>query len=107
MQITLSDSARAKLRELLSARGGTPSVRLGLRSGGCKGFEQFIELSPTIAPEDQTIDDAGLLLVVDKKSAILLDNLTLDWQSSLTVKRFVFTFPDKKAACSCGNSFSV
>jgi iron-sulfur cluster assembly protein len=107
MHITISDSARAKLSELLAARGGGTSIRLGLRSGGCKGFEQLIDLMPLITQDDEIIDANGLSIIIDKKSSVLLNGLVLEWVSSLTEKRFVFTFPSKKSACSCGSSFSI
>jgi iron-sulfur cluster assembly protein len=107
MPIALSDSAKQKMSELVATRDGSCAIRVGLRSGGCKGFEQFIELSATESVGDHIIDCEKFKILIDKKSATLLNGATLDWKTSLTESRFVFIFPDTKPSCSCGKSFSV
>lgn len=107
MQITVSDSAKSKLSELLASRGGTPSVRVGLRSGGCKGFEQYVELSALPMTDDTVIDCGAFQVYIDKKSTILLGAATLDWKKTLTESRFAFIFPQAASPCSCGKSFSL
>jgi iron-sulfur cluster assembly protein len=44
---------------------------------------------------------------VDPKSYPLLDNLTLDFRSSLMENSFVWHNPNVKRSCSCGKSFAV
>lgn len=107
MQITISESAKSKLDELLTARAGPRTVRVGLRSGGCKGFEQLIELAATEMPEDDVIDCNSFSVLIDKKSAVLLTGAMLEWKKSLTESKFVLTFPESKPTCSCGKSFAI
>lgn len=107
MNIVISDDAKARLLEISGTEAATPRFRLGLRSGGCKGFEQYIELNPLILDNDQVLEVSGITLVVDQKSSKLIDGMTLDWKNTLTEKRFVFTFPNKGTSCSCGSSFSL
>ncbi|HKW14531.1 MAG TPA: iron-sulfur cluster assembly accessory protein, partial [Candidatus Krumholzibacteria bacterium] len=46
-------------------------------------------------------------IAVDKKSKLFLHGLTLDYTTGLNGKGFVFTNPNAKATCGCGESFTV
>ena len=107
MQFTISESAKSKLDELLTTRTGPRAARVGLRAGGCRGFEQLIELGAMEMPEDEVINYDSLTILMYKKSAVLLAGAILEWKKSLTESRFVITFPDNKPICSCGKSFSI
>ncbi|MCE2809446.1 MAG: iron-sulfur cluster assembly accessory protein [Planctomycetaceae bacterium] len=66
-------------------------VRVGVVAGGCSGFEYSMNF--------------GISVVVDKKSALLLDGTTLDWYSSLERSGFTFNNPNAVKSCGCGKSF--
>jgi iron-sulfur cluster assembly protein len=107
MNLTITDAARAKISELQATRSTGAAVRIGLRAGGCKGFEQLIELDPVITDSDTTFDIDGIFIVIDKKSVVLMPTLKLDWTGDLLGKRFVFILPESKNSCSCGSSFNI
>jgi iron-sulfur cluster assembly protein len=107
MSFTITPAAEAQIKAVCAERGCAPAIRVGLKSGGCKGFEQRIEFNPLTMPEDLVEDISGIKFVVDPKSKILLSGMELTWVTSLTEKRFVFTLPGKGPECSCGKSFSL
>jgi iron-sulfur cluster assembly accessory protein len=44
---------------------------------------------------------------VDPRSHRFIDGTTLDYDTSLVSKGFIFNNPNAKASCGCGTSFSV
>ena len=44
---------------------------------------------------------------IDPKSHRLIDGTTLDYDTSLVSRGFIFNNPNAKSTCGCGTSFSV
>jgi iron-sulfur cluster assembly protein len=59
------------------------------------------------AEQDDEYDCHGVKLVVDKKSALLLDGTTIDWYEGLDARGFKFDNPNVVKSCGCGSSFQV
>ena len=107
--ISLTDKAVAMAKSRLIKRG-TPeaSLRLGVRGGGCSGFNYVIEFSDDTPRErDYVYDFDGLRVLVDKKSLIYLAGSVLDWESTLMQQGFKFKNPREASSCGCGHSFTV
>jgi iron-sulfur cluster assembly accessory protein len=49
----------------------------------------------------------GSHVYIDPKSFSFLDGTTLDYDTSLVSKGFIFNNPNAKSSCGCGTSFSV
>ena len=49
----------------------------------------------------------GARLFIDPKSHRFIDGTTLDYDTSLVSKGFIFNNPNAKSSCGCGTSFSV
>src|SRR2546428_11422986 len=64
--ITLTDSASAKVKELMEAEGNEElALRVAVRPGGCSGFSYEMFFDTDIASDDLTSDAGGGNLVVD------------------------------------------
>lgn len=108
--IQVSDSARQKAQELMKEEGFDPNedfVRVGVKSGGCSGLEYVLKFDNQISEMDQTFEDNGLRIVVDKKSILYLAGTTLEYSGGLNGKGFVFNNPNATRTCGCGESFSL
>lgn len=83
-------------------------VRIGVRGGGCGGFEYAFHFDENFdEKQDTKYESNGVQVVVDNKSALYLDGLTVDWQETLEKRGFTFDNPNSTRSCGCGNSFSV
>jgi iron-sulfur cluster assembly protein len=105
----LSKLAGEKIKDQLEKRG-TPnsSLRLGIKGGGCSGYNYVIKFEDQEPKEkDLVFNLEGVTLIIDKKSIIYLNGSTLDWEKSLLKQGFKFVNPNEKASCGCGHSFSV
>jgi iron-sulfur cluster assembly protein len=49
----------------------------------------------------------GVKVWIDPRSHRLLDGTTLDYDTSLLSRGFVFENPRAKSTCGCGTSFSI
>jgi iron-sulfur cluster assembly accessory protein len=93
------------LRKQQLAGGG---LRVGLRAGGCAGYEYVFGWEQEPRPDDSVFagpDEARIF--VDPRSFRLLDNAVLDYDTNLVSKGFFFQNPNAKSTCGCGTSFST
>jgi|APLak6261663012_1056037.scaffolds.fasta_scaffold01146_3 iron-sulfur cluster assembly protein len=81
-------------------------VRLGIQGGGCSGLSYKLSYD-TPKEKDHQIEMHGVSVLVDRKSAIYLKGMTLDFNDSLNGRGFVFKNPNATNTCGCGESFSI
>ncbi|MBC7473063.1 MAG: iron-sulfur cluster assembly accessory protein [Candidatus Sericytochromatia bacterium] len=82
------------------------SVRLSVQGGGCSGLSYKLSYDQ-VKEKDHQILIHGVTVLVDRKSAIYLKGMTLDFNDSLSSRGFVFVNPNATNTCGCGESFSV
>ena len=102
--ITVTDSAKKQLDEILMDDVSMKYVRAFITGGGCSGFNYGFTLEVDKEEDDFVIDN----LVVDALSMNYFDNATIDFTSDkLKGSQFVISNPNAKTTCGCGSSFSV
>ncbi len=106
--VTLTPAAQEQVRVLLAEEKDPEGVglRLGIQGGGCSGLSYVLELSEK-DEKDTVLDYDGFQVYLDPKSTIYLSGITLDFQSGLQGKGFVFQNPMAANTCGCGESFSL
>ncbi|MBX3179556.1 MAG: iron-sulfur cluster assembly accessory protein [Candidatus Hydrogenedentes bacterium] len=85
---------------------GKEGVRLGVKGGGCSGFSYVLDFDNP-REGDNTLEQDGVKFFMDRKSAIYLKGIVLDYRAGLQGKGFVFQNPNATSTCGCGESFSV
>ena len=105
--ITLTETAAAKVAELLAQEGNAElALRVAVRPGGCSGFSYEMFFDSEFASDDLQSDFNGVRVVVDPSSAQLLTGATLDYKDSLQGGGFSINNPNATRSCGCGQSFS-
>ncbi|NVJ23507.1 MULTISPECIES: HesB/IscA family protein [Myxococcus] len=106
--IVVADSAVARLKELLEQRQ-TPDagLRLAVKGGGCSGLQYSMEWSEKSRERDKIFERDGVRVFVDPKSYLYLIGTELVFEQTLMASGFKLNNPNIKAACGCGESFSV
>ena len=105
--ITLTEKAISKLRDHLSQEPESIGVRMGVRGGGCSGFQYTFSTVTEEDPADKKFEQSGVTVYIDKKSYIFLINTEIDYVDDLMGSGFKFNNPSAKRSCGCGESFGV
>ena len=107
--IQITENAARQIQKMLAKnRIDDGALRIGVKAGGCSGFEYVFAWAAEPRPDDQVFVGPGDAKVyVDSRSLRLLDGTLLDYDTSLISKGFTFSNPNAKSTCGCGVSFSV
>src|SRR4051794_9932245 len=107
--ITISDKGAENVREVLGFQGAdvtTTGLRVGVRGGGCSGFQYNLAFDEQ-RDGDTVFEDHGLKLLVDRASLPYVSGSIIDYVDSLQGAGFQVNNPNVVAACGCGSSFRV
>ena len=107
--VQISENA-AKLIRKMTDKHGLPDggLRIGIKAGGCSGLSYTFAWEPAARQGDYVFEGPeGSKVFVDPKSFKFIDGTTLDYDTSLVSKGFIFNNPHAKSTCGCGTSFSV
>jgi iron-sulfur cluster insertion protein len=105
--ITLTNSASAKVKELIAAEGNSElALRVAVRPGGCSGFSYEMFFDSDFAPDDLQAEYGGVKVVIDPASAQWLSGASLDYKEGLMGAGFTVNNPNTTRSCGCGQSFS-
>jgi iron-sulfur cluster assembly protein len=106
--VTLTAIATEKVRGFLGQQEaeGEVGLRVGVRGGGCSGFQYALALDEQ-RDDDHVFDDDGIRLLVDPASLQYVDGSQVDFTESLMGSGFEVNNPNVVAACGCGSSFRV
>lgn len=105
MNITLTEKAHGRLKEIIASKGEDLALRVMVRAGGCSGFEYGMALERTPRTDDQLFEHEGIKVVVDPASSEYLDGSIIDFVDNLMGGGFAINNPNAVAACGCGQSF--
>jgi iron-sulfur cluster assembly accessory protein len=104
--ITLTAGAAGKVKELLNEEGRDDiALRVAVQPGGCSGLRYAMYLDDQVSDKDQTAEQFGVRLVVDKMSVPYLSQATIDFVDSLEASGFTIDNPAAQGGCACGHSF--
>jgi len=107
--INLTDKGAEKVREFLASQSAvaeTAGLRVGVRGGGCSGFQYALAFDQQ-RDDDSVFEDKGIRLLVDHQSLPYVHGSTIDFVDGLQGAGFKVENPNVIAACGCGSSFRV
>ncbi|HET8598079.1 MAG TPA: iron-sulfur cluster assembly protein IscA [Castellaniella sp.] len=107
MAITLTQQAADHIRRHLEKRGKGLGLRLGVKPSGCSGMSYQLEYVDDPVDGDQVFEQFGARLYVAPDSLPYLQGTELDYAREGLNEGFRFRNPNEKAACGCGESFTV
>jgi iron-sulfur cluster assembly protein/iron-sulfur cluster insertion protein len=105
--VLLTETAVAKVRELIAAEGEPGlALRMGVRPGGCSGYSYEMFFDSAVEPGDIVEEFGEVRVVVDPESVSKLAGATLDYKDGLMGAGFAINNPNVSRSCGCGSSFS-
>ena len=105
--VQISPEALPHIKRLL-VKDGRPDafLRIGVKGGGCSGFEYVLRLDTRRLPIDSEIEIDGISISCDAKSARFLEGSTLVYTGNLIGGGFKIENPNAAPSCGCGTSFT-
>src|ERR1700683_450204 len=107
--ITLTDNGAEKVRDFMATQSTvaeTAGLRVGVRGGGCSGFQYALAFDEQ-RDGDTVFEDKGIRLLVDRPSLAYVSGSVIDFVDGLQGAGFKVENPNVIAACGCGSSFRV
>lgn len=108
--ITLTDAAAERVRRLMAKAEGHDEVlglRVGVKSRGCSGMSYFVEYAKETKKFEEVVEDKGVKIFIDPTAVMFLIGSEMDYKDDKFQTGFVFTNPNEKSRCGCGESFNV
>jgi len=109
--ISLTDSAAARIHEIMAQSSGDAAPALGLRvgvkKGGCAGMEYTFEIARETNKGDEVVSEKDATVIVDAKAVLFLLGTELDFRTDRFSSTFVFNNPNQVSACGCGESVEI
>lgn len=106
--MTITDAAAEKVKAMLAGRGKpSAGVRIGVRTKGCSGMSYTLEFADEKGPFDEVVEDKGVTVLIDPKATMFIVGTEMDYREDKLESGFVFSNPNEKGRCGCGESFHV
>ncbi|SIT94712.1 HesB/IscA family protein [Pontibacter indicus] len=106
--IALTERALAEVKNIMQEKNvpAEYGLRIGVQGGGCSGMSYLLGFDK-VKDSDEVYNLDGLSLIMDKKHAMYVLGMEVDFQDGLNARGFVFNNPQAKSTCGCGSSFSA
>lgn len=105
--IEVTEKAVAQIKRIL-AKDGRPNafLRVGVKGGGCSGFEYVMKLDTLRKAIDLEKEFDGVTVVCDANFFFYVSGSTLFYTGNLIGGGFKFDNPNAGRSCGCGTSFT-
>ena len=106
--LSVTEAAARRVRTMAEREGRRDAcLRLRIVAGGCDGFSYRLSLEDTPVADDNVIAAHGVRVLIDPRSAPLVQGSTLDFSDALLGGGLKVRNPNTSHECACGESFSV
>ena len=106
--ITLTDAAKNRVKEII--KKGTKKysgIRIGIDNTGCSGHSYKIDYAKDRNDGDEVILVDNIKIFIDASAIMYILGSKIDYIDNGMESGFVFSNPNEKGRCGCGESFSV
>jgi iron-sulfur cluster assembly accessory protein len=106
--LTITDAAADRVRALM-ARSEKPvqGLRVGVKTRGCSGLSYNVEYADAPKKFEEVVEEKGIRIFIDPTAVMFLVGSTMDYVDDKFRSGFVFSNPNEKGRCGCGESFHV
>src|SRR5688500_2465923 len=94
----------------MDAEGVKPEVgglRVSVQPGGCSGFKYGLLIEDKPADDDYSVPQRGLRMFGDPLSAQYLNEVVIDYVTSMQGTEVTIKNPNSTGGCGCGSSSSA
>ncbi len=108
--VQITEKAAAEIQRIVEEQeldAEKVHLRVGVKGGGCSGFNYILDLTEAVRDTDEVMEQHGIRVVCDPKSLLYLHGTVVDFKDEIMSRGFVFQNPNATATCGCGSSFSA
>ncbi|HLS69810.1 MAG TPA: iron-sulfur cluster assembly accessory protein [Kiloniellales bacterium] len=107
--LTLTDRAAERVKHLMakSPEEGVLGLRVGIKTRGCSGHSYFVEYAKEQKKFEDVVEDKDVKIFVDPTAVMFILGSEMDYVEGKIESGFVFSNPNEKSRCGCGESFTV
>jgi len=108
VSLKLTEKAAKEVQRIAEEQGLNSDsfmLRMGIRAGGCSGFQYDLDMTEEKGENDSEFESNGIRIICDPKSLLYLEGTTLDFEDNLNKRGFTFNNPQSQSCCGCGKSF--
>lgn len=106
MAISITDSARDQIKDMMKEENPGVYLRFGVKGGGCSGLSYALGFEYDINEElDRTFEINGIPVVIFNQDIPIIENTVIDFKQNMMGGGFAIDNPNAIAACGCGSSF--
>ena len=106
--ITLTDAAVDRVKNLIdNSDEPVLGLRVSISTKGCSGMSYVFEYAKEKQPYEEEIDTKGAKVFIDPMATMYLVGAEMDYVEDKMKSGFVFSNPNEKSRCGCGESFNV
>lgn len=107
-EITVSDAALKHIESYLHLDSSSRGLRLSITRTGCSGYAYQVESVAGWDAEDWILPlTEKYNLCIDDKSYFLLKGIHIDYVKQGLNGKLIYSNPNQKGQCGCGESFTV
>lgn len=103
LNITITEAAQKRMETL----AGGEALRLDIKATGCSGHSYVLAKAAMPEASDDVVEAGVVRLAIPKTKSWMLIGMTIDYRETDFAQEFVFTNPNEKGRCGCGESFAV
>ena len=104
--VTVTEAAAKQIKKVAEeSNAADKALRVAVVGGGCSGYQYQLGFDSEY-DGDQKFDSNGVSILVDGRSAPMLDGVIVDYEETLQGSSFTFKNPNAEGGCGCGKSFS-
>lgn len=105
--LIFTDAAAQKVGELIREEDNPDlMLRVFVSGGGCSGFQYGFTFDEKVEDGDSSVENQGVMLVVDPMSVQYLMGAEIDYKEDLQGAQFIIRNPNASTTCGCGSSFT-
>lgn len=107
--ITVTDTAKSKIEQLLAQRKRGKGINIGVRTTGCSGLAytlEYLDDLKTLGPGYTKLYD-NFCVFINSKDLVYFKDLEIDFVKHGLNEGFEFRNSAEKDRCGCGESFRI